>query len=245
MIRLVFCVPAFGRYRMAEACLRGLARTCEDLGDYGIAATAFVVADDRNLETAEALGFGTVRRENMPLGRKFNDAIEAAYRVGADFVVPFGTDDLVDAAALAAVLPGPGEIKAFTRSSVVNEDGTRLARLHLKYPGGDGVRVFPIGLFEPLAFRPADEDKPRAIDTSIYTRLKTRTGAEPRFVYADLHDFQVVDFKTSGEQLNPYEPCLSHIVGDELDDPFRVLADFYDEDVLQQIMAAYDIPVPA
>ncbi len=230
---------------MSEACLRGLARTCEDLADHGIAATAFVVADDRNLETAEALGFGTVRRENKPLGRKFNDAIEAAYRVGADFVVPCGTDDLVDAHSLAALLPSPGSIRACTLSSVVNESGTRLARLELKYPGGDGVRVIPMSLLEPLGFRPADEDKPRAIDTSIYTRIKARTGTEPNFVYHDEHPFQIVDFKTHGEQLNPYEPCLSHMVGDELEDPFCVLSDYYDEDVLEQIMAVYGIPVPA
>lgn len=245
MTRLVFCVPAHGRYAIAEACLLGLAETCEELGDHGIAATAFVVADDRNLETAERIGFGTVRRENDPLGRKFNDAIEAAYRVGADYVVPCGTDDLVSASSIAACLPGPGTVRACTRSAVVNETGTKIAPLHIKYPGGDGVRVIPMELLEPLAFRPADEDRARAIDTSIHSRIKSRTGREVRFVYHDEHPFQIVDFKTEGEQLNPYGPSLSHLEGDELDDPFGVLADYYPAHVLERIAAVYGVGVPA
>lgn len=243
--RLVFCVPAHGRFEMTEACLHGLAATCEDLDDYGIAATAFVVADDRNLEVAERLGFGTVRRENRPLGRKFNDGFEAAYRVGADFVVPCGTDDLVCASTIAALLPGPDEVRACTRSAVVNETGTRIAPLRIKYPGGDGVRVIPMALLEPLRFRPADGDKDRAIDTSIHTRIKARTGSDVRFVYHDEHPFQIVDFKTSGVQLNPYEPCLSHLDGEELDRPFEVLADYYRPDVLERVAAVYGVAVPA
>src|SRR5574337_351116 len=130
MRSLWFVVPAAGRSAMAAACLRQLQRTCATLVAAGVRASAVVVADDENLDVADELGFGTVRRGNRPLGRKWNDGYQLAGEAGVDFVVPFGSDDWIDPAAiLAAPLPGPDEIRCFRRSAVVREDGRRLAEL--------------------------------------------------------------------------------------------------------------------
>ena len=101
MPSLWFVVPAHGRFDLATVCLRQLRRTCDALLDAGIEASAVVVGDDPSLQTATELGFGTVRRDNRFLSRKFNDGIQLALDERfnprpADYVVPFGSDDWVD-----------------------------------------------------------------------------------------------------------------------------------------------------
>src|SRR4051794_2342619 len=101
MPSLFFIVPAAGRESLARVCLRQLRRTCDALQAEGIDANAVVIADDRNLRTATELGFGTVRRDNHFLARKFNDGIQLACdpqinERPVDYVVPCGSDDWVD-----------------------------------------------------------------------------------------------------------------------------------------------------
>lgn len=228
---LWFLVPAHGRVALTEVCLRQLARTCQTLTENGLQASAVVVADDENLETAKALGFGTVKRQNTPLGRKWNDAFHLAGLAGVDYFVPMGSDDWIDAnLLLTGELPGPAEIRCCHQSTVVSEDRTRLARLRFPptYEGGDGIRIYPRGLLEPLGFRPADEDRPRAIDTNILMRVTQSLGRRPRLVYHDLHALQIVDFK-SETQLNSYDACLfdARFGIDESTDVWAELAEFY------------------
>lgn len=52
MSSLWFIVPAHGRAQLARICLGQLRRTCDALNAEGIAATAVVIADDENLDTA-------------------------------------------------------------------------------------------------------------------------------------------------------------------------------------------------
>ena len=78
MPSLWFVVPAHGRRQLASICLRQLRRTCDALIENGVDATAVVVADDANLDTARDLGFGWVKRDNRWLSRKFNDGIQMA-----------------------------------------------------------------------------------------------------------------------------------------------------------------------
>lgn len=93
MKSLWFCVPAFGRYNLTAICLRQLRRTCDLLEHDGIHATAVVIADDENLDSARELGFATVRRDNRFTSRKFDDGIQLALDPDynphpADYVVP-------------------------------------------------------------------------------------------------------------------------------------------------------------
>lgn len=71
-------MPVHGRATLAAICLRQLRRTCEALTEHGIDATAVVVGDDENLDTAADLGFATVVRDNAFTSRKFNDGIDLA-----------------------------------------------------------------------------------------------------------------------------------------------------------------------
>lgn len=239
-----FVVPAHGRADLARICLRQLRRTCDAVTAGGIDASAVVIADDENLETAATLGFGTVERQNRPLGRKWNDGYELAGRTGVDYVAPFGTDDwIAPALLLDGVMPADGEIRCCRLSAVVSEDGRRLARLTIPYEGGDGVRIWPTSMLRPLGYRPAQEDRERAIDTSVLTNVKRALGRPPRVVYHDLHALQIVDWK-SAEQLNSYDGCLKYLEGDELD-PWESLAGFYPAVALAEMAALYPAAVTA
>jgi len=200
---LWFVIPAFGRFELTGVCLRQLRRTCDALVAAGVFASAVVAGDDGNLVTAAALGFEVVEQANMPLGRKWNDAFARAAGLGADYVVPFGTDNAVDWRVLAEGLPAAGEVSAFRRSSIVSPDGSRIVELRISYEGGSGVRVFPTGLLEPLRFRPVAESRTRACDGSARKRLQVAWGRRLRWVYRDQHPLQILNFK-SAVQLNPF-----------------------------------------
>lgn len=245
-LRLWFVVPACGRFEMARACLRQLRRTCDALCEEGLYATAVVVADDENLDVADELGFATVRRRNRPLGRKWNDGYELACSPAlnphpATHVIPFGSDDWIDPAfVLQGGLPERGHIRCARESAVVREDGSRLARLRIGYPAGDGVRIFHARLFEPFDWRPAAEDASRALDTSVWSRLKSRPVV-PEIVYFDLHPLQIVDFKSPDGQLNTYAACRSHLAGAnaETRDPWGTLERVYGAEPVQEMRSVY------
>lgn len=239
MTTLWFVMPAHGRVDLARICMRQLALTCRALHAFGIEASAVVVALDENLDTAADLGFATKKRDNAALGRKWNDGYQLAGRVGVDYVVPIGSDDWIWADFIAAGLPGPGEIRCARQSAIVDETGTRLARLRIPYDGGDGVRVIPTELLRPFNYRPAVEDASRAIDTSVWMRLK-RTA---KFTYHDVDPLQIVDFK-SDTQLNSYERVSKYREGEEHDDPWSELALLYPEDSVSAMRDFYATRVP-
>lgn len=237
-----FVVPANGRLELGRACLRQLARTCEQLSRHGVYASAVVVADDGNLDTAAELGFEMLERPNRPLGRKLNDGYELAARAGVDYVVPFGTDDAIDAQLLAGELPRD-RIRAHRLTAVVDETGSRLRRLRITYDGGDGIRVIPVGMLAPLGYRPIDDNRERAMDTSTTTRLAASRNVNPAelFVYRDLHALQIVEFKSVDEQLNRYQPTANKFgYGPVSTTPLADLADFYPARFLAEISALYE-----
>ena len=170
-----------------------------------------MIADDENLDTATELGFATVHRDNRFLARKYNDGIQLALDPSvnprpADYAVPIGSDDWVDHRIFHR-LPPRDAVLGFRQVAFVSEDGRELTETMLRYEGGVGIRVYPRQLLEPSGYRPADEDRKRACDTSILynTRRAYRsTGRELRVVYGDLHARQIVDWKSHGVQFNAY-----------------------------------------
>lgn len=205
MTSVCFIVPAHGRLGMSRACLGQLARTCAELEVSGVDATAVVIAEDENLEIAAGLGFIAVDRPNHPLGRKINDGYQHAAAAGVTHVVPFGTDDVIDPALLLGDLP-TDKVTAHRLSAIVDETGTRLRRIKVSYEGGDGIRVIPTRMLQALRYRPLEDDRDRGMDGSMTTGLARAMRCVPRdlFVYNDLHDLQLVEFKSRGEQLNDY-----------------------------------------
>lgn len=249
-----FIVPAHGRVDLTRVCLRQLARTCAELARASVHATAVVIADDENIDTAEDLGFAVVRRDNEPLGRKWNDGYQLACDPAfnphpADFVIPFGSDDWIDAELVLRQTAAPSdELRCSRLSCVVNEDATRLRRLNVNYRGrldfGDGVRVIPSWLLERVGYRPAEEDARRAIDTSVFRRLERLLGRQPRVMFSEVHSFQIVDWKSTA-QLNSYGGCSDRFgVGGE-EDPFVVLAPHYPAAALDEMRALHRQPVAA
>jgi hypothetical protein len=307
---LCFVVPAHGRLELAAICLRQLRRTCDALVEHGISATAVVVGDDGNLETAESLDFGAVRRDNEFLSAKFNDGIQAAldpqlenppmgggeYEVidwrrfrgheqgsrftakltpaaegraiergnirlisrdpitfdaatyipprgwvdrPADYVIPCGSDDWIDHRILTD-LPPPDTIVGFQSISFVREDGAEIMSRFLDYLGGAGIRIYPRQLMEPLGYRPADEDRERACDTSIFVNLRRHHGDAMRVEHRHLHDRQIVDWKSRGQQLNSFDEITArHRRGTNMPDPFSALAGVFPDEALREMKAYY------
>jgi hypothetical protein len=243
MPSLWFVVPAAGRLRLAQICLRQLRRTCDALTAEGIDATAVVIADDANLETARALGFGTVTRTNSFVSRKFNDGIQFALdpkhnQRPADYVVPLGSDDWVDH-RLFLDLPPRDTMVGFRTLSFVREDGAEITTTHLDNEGGSGIRIYPRQLLAPLGYRPADEDRYRGCDTSILVNLKKHHGIRMRVEHRHLHDRQIVDWKSPGEQLNSYADIYARRKCVGQSDPFTELAGVYPVDALEEMQAHY------
>jgi hypothetical protein len=239
---LWFVVPAHGREELAAICFRQLRRTCDLLIADGVDATAVVIADDGNLKTARKLGFGTVRRDNKYVSRKFNDCIQAALDRDwnphpADFVVPFGSDDWVDH-RLFLDLPRSDTVIGFQRMSFVREDGREITTRHLKYRGGSGIRIYPRKLLVPFGYRPAEEDRERGCDTSILSNVEREHSGNYRIEHRHLHDRQIVDWKTRDVQLNSYASLRRH-PGDEPADPFTELAGVYPDVALAEMRAHY------
>jgi hypothetical protein len=239
---LWFCVPVAGRESLTGICLRQLRRTCDSLTHEGIDATAVIVGDDANLDTAHELGFATVERDNRYLSRKFNDAIQLAcdprYNPRpATYVVPFGSDDWIDYRILLD-LPPKNTMVGFPRLAVVREDGRELTSRTIDTRGGSGIRIYPRWLMEGVYFRPADEDRKRACDTSIFTNLRMHHGDNMRVMHHHTHDHQIVDWKSPKEQLNTYE-SLQVFQGSDAADPFDILADTYPADALEEMRAHY------
>lgn len=228
---LCFVVPAHGRLDIAAVCLRQLRRTCDALAERNIYACAVVVADDENLELARASDFATVERDNAQLGRRINDGYSLAGRDGFDFMAPLGNDDWIDPDWV--FLPANGETIATHLSSVVNEDRTRLAPLNIRF--GDGVRIYSRKTLEQVGFRPADEFRNRAIDTSTHHGVH-QTGA--KLVFRDTHPLCIVDFKSPGN-LNDYAGCLRHYgsLRTETRDVWAELGKVYPAEAISEMQA--------
>jgi hypothetical protein len=247
MPSLWFVVPAAGRLELAHICLTQLRRTCDALEAEGIRASAVVVADDENLDTARELGFAWVRRDNRFVSRKFNDGIQLACdrnfnRFPVDCVVPVGSDDWVDWRLFVELPPGDTMV-GFQRMSFVREDGHELTVRRINNEGGCGIRIWPRELMGPVGFRPADEDRKRGCDTSILVHTRNAIP-HMRVEHRDLDPLQIVDWKTAGENLNPYTSLMRH--KSELErDPFEVLAGRYPDEALEAMRAHYDVGLVA
>lgn len=237
---LWFVVPAHGRLELAGICLRQLRHTCDELKKSGIDACAVVIADDENLDIAHGHGFWGYEQENALLGRKFNDGYNLAAREGVDFVVPLGSDDWIHHSLITGAPFYPDRIRCARRLVMVAEDGQKFMRLKINYDGGIGMRIMPVALLQPLGYRPADEDRRRGVDTSTLMRLQRAHRFELQLEYYDTEsEFQIVDFKSPGANLNTWEMCEIYGAGPELD-PWPALAQHYPADSVSSMWKYYE-----
>lgn len=238
--RLWFVIPAHGRFALTRICLRQLRRTIDVLEDE-FDASAVVIADDENLETALELEFGTIERNNRFLSRRFNDGIQLACDREfnprpADYVVPLGSDDWI-APEVLLELPRPDTIVGFKTISFVREDGLELTARRLDYDGGAGIRIYPRPVLAALDFRPADEDRVRGCDTSILVNLKRAVPF--RLEHRGIDARQIVDWKSPETQRNPYAEVAGRWRGSPPVDPFEALAGVFPDEALEEMAAHY------
>ena len=248
MPSLWFVVPAAGRFHLTAICLRQLRRTCDQLEQHGVRASAVVVADDDSLDTARELGFGWVKRDNQFTSQKFNDGIQKACDVEinprpVDYVVPCGSDDWVDW-RLFVDLPAADTMVGFQRMSFVREDGGEISESLVNYPGGCGIRIYPRQLFEPFGYRPADEHRRHGCDTSILYNLRAEWGYELQLRHPDSDPRQIVDWKSPTEQINSYDD-VGQWRRNARPDPFETLADIYPADALDEMRSYYRLSLVA
>lgn len=161
----------------------------------------------------------------------------------ADYVVPCGSDDFVDW-RLFTDLPPADTFVGFRRISFVREDGGELTCRYLGYHGGAGIRIYPRQVMHAVGFRPADEDRQRACDTSILTNLQRKHGDRLKVRHPDNDARQLVDWKSPGEQLNSYESLSIHR-GEVLGYPFTELAPFFPAESLAEMQAHYETELVA
>jgi hypothetical protein len=245
-VTLWFVVPAHGRLELTRICLRQLRRTCDALDHEGITASAVVIACDENLDTARDQGFATIERDNQFLSRRYNDGIQLACDPAVnprpvDHVVPCGSDDWVDH-RLFLEPPRPHTVLGFQHISFVREDGQEITSRFLNYIGGSGIRVYPQQVVQALNYRPADEDRKRACDTSILFNLKAayqRAGRQLKVEHRESDPWQIVDWKSPREQLNSYRDISLRYRSVTTGDPFDLLADVYPADSLDEMVALY------
>lgn len=228
-------MPAHGRLVKTALCLRALRSVCGKLTEDGLDASCIVVADDENLALAEEVGFTTLERDNSPLGRKWNDGYEEAARQGATYFVPIGSDDWVDPQIFGR-LPSGREVICFRQLAIMRPDGAEMSMLEIPYQAGIGIRIFHRSLLECVGFRPCNDAKERAIDTSVVAKLMRRLP--PKWRYADVHPLQIVDFKESTQQLNTYEACLPYRVTQTVF-PFKLLMSVYPQSLVRDMWEVY------
>ena len=165
-------------------------------------------------------------------------SLPAGWNRPADYVVPIGSDDWADW-RLFTNLPPRDTVVGFQRISFVREDGREITARLLDYPGGAGIRIYPRQLLAQVGFRPADEDRKRACDTSILTNVRREVDGV-RVVHRPSDARQLVDWKTTGEQLNTYDQVSMHR-GEVLGDPFVELESFFPAESLAEMQAHYGL----
>ncbi len=225
---LWFVTPAWRRYDLTAVCLEQRSRVIDVLAANGIEARCVVVADDENLDIARSLGFDAVERDNLWLGRKFNDGIEYAGKHGASRIIPIGSDSWIDPAYFL-----PLTTRAFTMTasyySVVTAD--RLAELNVSDTKGVGPYVFPRHALHPK-FRPAKDEISHGVDGSTVKGIRMML----RWRRRDVHPLQYVGFR-GVPHLSSYQGLYDRWGVREHLDPWARLAEHYPLDLVERARA--------
>lgn len=266
MSSLWLVVPVHGREGITRVCLEQKTHLAAELAASGIRLDVLVVGNDANLNTARELGFHTLERPNVPLGRKLNDGFEQACREGgADYVSFVGSDDWLLASFLAD-LPEPDRVRSPMHQAFVSPTGDRLiVRLAGGWMGG-APWVIPAPMLAERGYRPVwVEHKMNGMDFLIYRTLapkplpRVKGAPAPNMEQRraqklrELHVFdkrpadplRMVDFKTTGEQITEWHTVLPKhrgaklVVDVEGEEVWSTLATRYPVELVQRMQALY------
>lgn len=128
-------------------------------------------------------------------------------------------------------MPDTDTIRTATHACIVTAD--RLAHLSIEPNHGGGPYVIPRYLL-PRSLRPAQDKRRKGIDRS------TINGLEGPFEWRvrDLNPFQHIGFRGT-PHLTPYSRLIERWgVGEEVDNPWPLLAEHYPPDLVDRARAA-------
>lgn len=219
--------PAWRRFTVTELVLAQRRWLCDVLSRAGLTATSVIVADDKNLEIAEAYGFHTVEMPNDDLGLKFNAGFRYAAEQGADVFVHVGSDDWLHPSAfdvlaerdLNAIEPdwsgdvaiwrqGPTVVSQ-RRATVVHLPRQIVQRCNVRGSHGCIPWFIPRSALEPFGFEPIPAGKMRGIDGALARAINTKV--RPNWLYRNGRVDSLVDFKTD-TNITPFG-MLQHNIG--------------------------------
>lgn len=235
MQSLAFVTPAYGRYELTAICLEQRKRLIKDLRERGIDATCIVIANDENLDTAKDLGFLTVERNNLFLGRRFNDGFALAAKQGIDLIHPIGSDSWVDATLFEHLPQNTCEITTGLNYAVINPKATYRAELQIIYSLGIGY-TFCTELAKEVDYRPCGEFLKRGCDTATHDILQMFGG---RRTYWGGHSLQHVGFHSDEEQVTDLENLMNKFECNITFNPWLNMDKHYDTDLIDRMKALH------
>lgn len=212
--------PAWRRFEVTELVLAQRRWLCDSLAARGHTATSVIVADDKNLEIAEAHGFHALEYPNDDLGMKFNAGFRYAADHGAEVFVHIGSDDWLHPSTFEVLdtidldrpeahdwsqdlriwRQGPMVVSQ-RRATVVHLPRQVRQRLNVRGSHGCIPWFIPRSLLELLDFSPIKRGKMRGIDGAL---ARAMMGAvRPNWHYQDGKVDSIVDFK-SDTNITPF-----------------------------------------
>jgi hypothetical protein len=202
MASIAFNTPAFQREEISRIVFAQRRYACDTLIARGHEATAFIVADDVNLELADEFGFERVEHPNNYLGAKWNAGYRAA--AGFDYVMPVGSDSLLDPALVLKWLelpPDPRRIPFTTHYSVIHRSGRKRVDCVVTRGGGGGMMLSAEQL-APLQYRPVGANLQKGCDHSTLTAVSAYHTV--KLTAVDVHPLSVVALQ-SAQQITSYD----------------------------------------
>ena len=238
-MKVVFATPAYKRVDLSEICFKQHAWCHQELAKQGIESTSVVVANDGNLQIAKKLGFEVVKRDNKYLGRKFNDGYQQAHKLGADYVVPLGSDSWIHPSYFSVLSKlKQGQFLTGRHYGLIDEDGKRLGYLVITVANGVGPHIIPVELMAERGYRPVQETLSRGCDGSLLQAVAPKPD-KTRWLWSDRFPLQYVAFRTHGQQLNPYENLTKKYLQSESRRPWHELRKVYPQDLVEQAERLY------
>lgn len=199
-MRIALCTAVWQRYALAPIWWQGVSRLQRRFAAHGLTLTVTVAGSEPTHQRLALLhNAAWIPVENRPLGAKWNAAVEAACRSGADYLLILGSDDFLSDAVVDryAVLIREGWYYLGLGSLYFYEPRSdRLALYNLcrgRYgsPLGAG-RLLHRTLLEPQGFRPWLDCLNRALDADMRRRCDLPPG---RLLHMG-GDLVAVDVKT-------------------------------------------------
>ena len=243
-MRLAFITPVHERVDLSLICMEQRYRLCSELRLKGIEAIAVYIGDDENIDNAREFGFHTIVRDNTGLGSKFNDGItHAICELGADAVVPIGSDDWALAGYFTANCKG--DIRSGGYLAVMRPDGEELVALghrrdQVLNAQGFIPWVVPDWALEATNYRPVAEKRDSGTDDCMAAGIR-RTQPRPTFAPVCFHPLQCVDFKNPTRQITRYDTTVEmnseHATFSS--DAFEQLAEVYPADLCERMEKLY------